>query len=130
LISSHILSEINALCNHVIILSDGKIVADDSVAHLKQYLCAEHALTLRVKGAKCKIEMALQSVGSLENITFLGENEGVCTFRVRAQEMDDTLLSKVSQALVGASLCILGMSPEESSLEDVFLALTARTQKN
>jgi ABC-2 type transport system ATP-binding protein len=130
LISSHILSEINALCNHVIILSDGKIVADDSVAHLKQYLCAEHALTLRVKGAKCKIETALQSVGSLENITFLGENEGVCTFRVRAQEMDDTLLSKVSQALVGASLCILGMSPEESSLEDVFLALTARTQKN
>ncbi len=123
-ISSHILSEINALCNHVIILSDGKIVADDSITALKQYLCAEHALTLRVKGAKSKIETTLSVISSLEHITFLSESEGVCTFRVRAQVLSDGLLEEISNTLSGAKLPILTMAAEETTLEDVFLSLT------
>ncbi len=127
IISSHILSEINALCQHVIILNDGKIVANDSVAQLKQHLCAEHALTLRVKGAKSKIEAVLCRLPQLQNITFLGEVEGVCTFRLRAEQLDDATLSSLSQSLTQASLIILAMAPDETSLEDVFLSLTAKS---
>ncbi len=129
LISSHILSEINELCNHVIVLSQGKIVADDSIAALKQYLCAEHALSLRVKGAKSKIETILAQIASLEHITFLSESEGICAFRVRAQVLSDALLEEIFSAFSSAKLPLLTMTAEETTLEDIFIALTANQKR-
>jgi ABC-2 type transport system ATP-binding protein len=124
ILSSHILSEINAVCNHVIILSNGKIVADDNITVLKQYLSAEHNLSLRIKGSKEKIERVLHSFPELRNIAFLGSTDRVFDCRVGADAFPDELLERIFLAFAQAEMPILSMMAAQTSLEDVFLRLT------
>ncbi len=124
ILSSHILSEINAVCNHVIILSEGRIVADDSIATLKQFLSAEHSLSLRIKGSRERAERLLHTFEQLRNITFLGAVNNVWECKVGADGFDDALLEKIFLAFAKENMPILGMQAAQTSLEDVFLRLT------
>ncbi len=124
ILSSHILSEINAVCNHVIILSDGKIVADDNITAHKQYLSAEHNLSLRIRGSKEKIERVLHGFAELNHITFLSSTDRVFDCRVGADAFPDDLLEAIFMAFAKEDMPILSMTAAQTSLEDVFLRLT------
>ncbi len=124
ILSSHILSEINAVCNHVIIMANGKIVADDSILRLKQFLSAEHSLTLRVRAARPKVENILRQIPGVRNLSFVKFDKDICECKLGADEFSDALLEEIFFAFAKEHTPVLTMTPSQASLEDVFLRLT------
>lgn len=129
ILSSHILSEISAICDHIMIISHGKLVASDSPEGL-QKLMSESAegntweLKLTVKGeadAVCAVLQALEAVDTVE--TDGNAEENCVKVRVVSKGSED-IREQAFYALAAAKLPIMEMSHAQKSLEDIFLQLT------
>lgn len=124
ILSSHILSEISAVCDHILIISQGKLVASGSPEELQERMqgVAEHIVT--VLGERKQAEKVLNKLNKVEHFTFEdGEEEGSILIRLTVKENAD-IRKELSVALAGAGMPILSMSRSEKSLEDIFLELT------
>ncbi|MDP6180282.1 MAG: ATP-binding cassette domain-containing protein, partial [Desulfatiglandales bacterium] len=70
LLSSHILPEVNLICERVIIINHGKIVAEDNIEKLSNYLNAKHKLRLRIDGPADKVLKSLSKIDELSEVTY------------------------------------------------------------
>ncbi len=79
ILSSHILSEVSAVCDHILIINRGKLIASDTPENLERQMAGSGGLTLSVKGSEEAVREALMTVPGLCDIHFLeSEEEGVC----------------------------------------------------
>jgi len=123
-LSSHILPEISAVCDRVLIISKGSIVASDTPENLAQNLAGMHKLHLRVRGQEEKIRKALSSIEILKDIAVEPSREsGALNVVVEADSASD-IREDVFYALAGERCPILQMRPMDMSLEEIFLNLT------
>lgn len=124
ILSSHILSEVSAVCDHILILSRGKLMASGSPEELQQMMQGGTALTVTVIGEQKQAEEVLAQMEEVAQYRFeAGQEEGSIVIRIETR--DDTDIRKaLSVALAGAGMPILAMSRSEKSLEDIFLELT------
>ena len=123
IISSHILAEISEVCNHVIIISHGKIVADDGIDQLEESLNKNGKLTLVVKN--CTAELADSIFGRLEKVdscTVAEEGDGL-HIEVGYGFGNDPA-EEIFKELASNGCIITEMHHERLSLEDIFLRLT------
>ena len=124
ILSSHILSEVSAVCDHIMIISHGKLVASDSPEGLQKLMSGSAELMLTVKGG---LEMAEEVLEKLEEVQAVEltaeEKDGVVGLRVVAAEETDAR-EAVFYALAEAKLPIMSMQFVTKSLEDIFLELT------
>ena len=126
IVSSHILSEIQAICSRVIVIHEGRVIADDTPDQLMQNIQTNHRLAIRVKGTQKEIEAALSSVTKVRSIKPLPQRElGTQDLLVEGKPGAD-LRADVFFALAKANLPLLHTYGGELSLEDVFLHLTGR----
>ena len=121
IISSHILAEISAVCDHVIIISHGNIVANDTLENLEASASRNNALTLKIKGDKARAEKLISSVSGVASAEY-SENGGIVSASVIAEEGAD-IREAVFNAFASAKLPILDMHTNETTLEDIFLGL-------
>lgn len=130
ILSSHILSEVSAVCDHILILSGGKLMASGSPEELQQMMQGGTALTVTVIGEEEQAETVLAQMEEVAQYRFeAGTEEGSIVIRIETR--DDTDIRKaLSVALAGAGMPILAMSRAERSLEDIFLELTAAAPEN
>lgn len=127
ILSSHILSEISAVCDHIFIISQGKLVASDTTENLTERLCSGMELRLELKGEVQQVQEVLEKVEKAEILHLDSENqEGICRVTVRGKEQQD-IREQIFFACADAQLPIYGMKVESSSLEDVFLKMTEET---
>lgn len=126
ILSSHILSEISAVCDHVMIISKGKLVASDTAEGLQKRMGSRKGeLHLTIKGDFEAVRSALEGLEELENVENVGDaQEGQVHIRVLTEDNTDAR-EAIFYALAQARLPIYAMSAEEKSLEDIFLELTA-----
>lgn len=123
ILSSHILSEVQAVCDHVLILSKGRLVATGTPEELSAKLSAGSALRATALGSREAVLTAVQSVPGIRNVEIESEEDGQITFV--AESADDTdRRAAVSKALSAAGCTVLALAVETKSLEEVFLALT------
>ena len=126
IVSSHILSEIQAICSRVIVIHEGRVIADDTPDQLMQNIQTNHRLAIRVKGTQKEIEAALGSVSKVRSIKPLPQRElGTQDLLVEGKPGAD-IRADVFFALAKANLPLLHTYGGELSLEDVFLHLTGR----
>ncbi|MBN2625724.1 MAG: ABC transporter ATP-binding protein [Spirochaetales bacterium] len=124
IISSHILPEISAVCDRVLIINKGNIVASDTPENLSKRLTGSNKVYLRIKGEESAVRDALSSVAGAEHISVSPcQEEEALDVTVEA-EGDEDIREKVFFALSGGKLPLLQMRPMEMSLEDIFLNLT------
>lgn len=124
ILSSHILSEVSAVCDHIMIISHGKLVASDSPEGLQKLMSGSGWLELEVKGGFDAVKEAISTVESVADVENHGEKEDGCVkVHVTAKEKED-VREAVFYALADAKLPILFMQYSEKSLEDIFLELT------
>ncbi len=120
ILSSHILSEVSAICDHIMIIAKGKLVASGSPEELQ----AKAELEVLVLGEQRQIEKTLQALDMVDAYTFEeGKEEGSLLIRISAKDNAD-IRKELSVALSGAGLPILSMNRIEKSLEDIFLEVT------
>lgn len=129
ILSSHILSEISAVCDHILIISKGKLAASGSPEELQRMMQGGAALSVTVIGEQEQAEKVLGQMEEVERFTFeAGSEEGSIVIHIETK--DDTDIRKtLSVALAGAGMPILSMSRSEKSLEDIFLELTEAEEK-
>ena len=124
ILSSHILTEIQAVCDRVIVISHGSLVADDTPDNLAKHLSDDHSLIIRVDGAKKDVLKALQTIIEIKNIIVNGEKEpNVFEYTIESNDNVD-VRRKVSNTLAQNHFAIMSMKNNMLTLEDIFLKLT------
>lgn len=125
ILSSHILPEIQAVCERIIVINQGNLVADGTPDNLAHNLSTDHKLVVRLAGPEADIKTGLKAIKNVVSVQSLGEKEpGVHEFSVEAKEGTD-LRRDVFRLAVKKDWPILAMSNTDLSLEDVFLRLTS-----
>jgi ABC-2 type transport system ATP-binding protein len=125
ILSSHILSEVEATCERVLIINEGRIVADGAPGKLAQRLGSgrRHEVELVVRGDAAAIEKTVRGVAGVDEVTVVPEGEDAV--RVVATTAVADLREKLSRAVILAGFGLLEVQERALTLEDVFLQLTA-----
>lgn len=123
ILSSHILSEISAVCDHIFIISKGKLVASDTTKHLESKLQGGMECVLEVKGTTLEVEEALAFVQHIQNLSVEEKEQNICKVIIEAEQESD-IREELFFTFANAKLPIYSMSTSGKSLEDVFLQLT------
>ena len=127
ILSSHILSEISAVCDDVLILSHGKLVASDTTDNLGKLMEDKVTLQLTVKGDKETIKNALDSVEGVESIEYKDSAEKDCLDVMIQSDPKTEVRELIFYRLAAVQCPIYAMNQMKKSLEDVFIELTADT---
>jgi ABC-2 type transport system ATP-binding protein len=127
ILSSHILSEIQAVCDRVIVISRGKIVADDTEENLSNRLSKDFRYEIRVEGPRKEVQQLLETMPQMKEVLFNGEKEkGVFEFQVEAKGNID-IRREMIKRINERGWMILGLRSSAMTLEDIFLQLTNDT---
>lgn len=125
ILSSHILSEIQAVCDRIIIINGGRLVADGTPDELSKALSADGALEIRVAGPKRDVMKTLSAVPGVESVDDLGSFEkGSYDYRVVPEEKAD-VRKVVFARLAERNWPILSLRDSTLTLEQIFLRLTS-----
>ena len=125
ILSSHILSEVQAVCEQVLILSKGKLVAFDAPENLEKLLLASGGVTFQAQARREDAESILAQAEGLSGWE-LREADGVCSVTAELAEGQDakTVCGRLSLAFAARGLPVFEMRTRKANLEDVFLELT------
>jgi len=126
ILSSHILSEVRAVCDYVLIISHGKLVASDAPDNLERLAAGSNSLLMKVKGEKDTIRKDLETIEGVTGVEMsYDSDEELWKTKVSIQENVD-IREKVFYAMAKANCPIYEMQVKRVSLEDVFLELTEK----
>lgn len=117
--STHIMQEVQALCDRVIIIDQGKLVADDPIGRLRQRLAGESSILVTFDKAVDQKQLA-----NIKGVTRAVANPKAPHYRLYLAGKADAR-KEVFQFAVQQELVLLGMQREDLSVEEVFRALTA-----
>lgn len=117
-LSTHILSEVEATCEKVIIINQGRIVAQDHIKDLSKYNQAQGELVMRVLRPDRRVISILEAVPGVVAVS--AENENI---KVRYQGPDQ-VIDEISTRVVSQGMGLIELTPHRTNLEDVFLKLT------
>ena len=125
ILSSHILSEVSAVCDYVLIISHGKLVASDTPENLGKLAEGSNTLEMLIKGEKSQIKQALESIEGVNSVTIeMDEKQNLWSTKVSTEENND-IREKVFYKMSDINSPIYEMKSKKVSLEEIFLELTA-----
>ena len=124
ILSSHILSEISAVCDHIMIISKGKLAASGSPDELQKKMQGSAELLVTVIGGQEQACSVLEGLEEISEFSFEdGGEEGSILIHITAKD-DADIRRPLSVALSGAGMPVLSMNHSEKTLEDIFIELT------
>ena len=124
ILSSHILSEVQAVCDRIVVINQGKIVADDTADNLSSSLIADHKLIARIDGPREEVVKVVSAIpGVVTVLADMQREKGVWEYNIEATEGTD-IRRELNRRLSARSWYIMGLRSSELSLEDIFLRLT------
>ena len=134
ILSTHILSEVEHSCEHVIIIDRGKLVAIDSVSNLTNRLRGAEAVALEVEAADGRpnpgdVQQRLEQVAGVSRVVMKDSKNGRLTFEIESLQ-GRHIRAELARTVVNAGWSLSELRAVGLSLEDIFLQLTAAEQKD
>jgi len=128
ILSSHILSEVSAVCDHIMIIDKGRLIASDTPENLERQMAVASGMELLIKASREEVENTFKTISQVDTITVLESGEegiwkALVSFRSGEDEEED-VRERIFFAFADKRLPILSMQSQKASLEDVFLELT------
>ena len=127
ILSTHILSEVQATCSRVLIINEGKIVADGSPQQLQQEFQGAESLTLEIRtpveNSMEQISSKLRNIGSVSSVEFVSQKDSTSRFELHIEKGADIREAAFRMA-VSEGWVLLEMHRKSTSLEEVFHKLT------
>lgn len=124
ILSSHILAEIQEVCDYVMIISKGRLVASDTPENLERALSNQQTIEILAKGSREEISIIAKEIDGVESVEVSeGKEEGTISAKIMAVAGED-IRENVFLAFAKADCPLLQMMSSRTSLEDVFLELT------
>lgn len=125
ILSSHILPEVQAVCERIIVINNGKLVADGATDTLAHDLSQDHRLIMRAEGPEKEILHAIEALDHVEDVYSLGEKEpGAFDFSVES-EQDADIRRDLFALMARKGWPVLALKNTDLTLEDLFLQLTS-----
>lgn len=129
ILSSHILSEVSQICERVIIINHGKIVAIDTPENLENKTKEKNTILVTVEDKNEKMKNLKEEVKEIEEIKLVKDNEdGTKQYAVTSADKVD-LRKKIFEILPKQDITIFELKKDESTLEDAFIKLIDSDQK-
>lgn len=124
ILSSHILAEIQEVCDYVMIISKGRLVASDTPENLERALSNQQTIEILAKGSREEISIIAKEIDGVESVEVSeGKEESTISAKIMAVAGED-IRENVFLAFAKADCPLLQMMSSRTSLEDVFLELT------
>lgn len=124
IISSHILSEIQAVCDRVIIINKGVIQADGTTDKLSTAVAGENSIAVRIDGDKAEVLQALRHIDGVKSVKADNQREsGTFDYEIEAEQNADVRIA-VNDAVKKNGWNIMMLSSKAMTLEDIFLKIT------
>ncbi|MCI5668474.1 MAG: ABC transporter ATP-binding protein [Oscillospiraceae bacterium] len=124
ILSSHILSEVQAVCDKIVVIDKGRLVANDTTEHLSQSLSADHKLTVQIEGPTKEVKALLEQIPDMEEVHLNRTvDKTIGEFELNAREGCD-IRREVFKRMAARNYPILLMRSSELTLEEIFLKLT------
>lgn len=124
ILSSHVLSEIQSVCDRVIVINKGKVVADDTTANLSIGLSSDNRLILTIEGDQETIVSTLENIQGVKKVN-LGEEKGDSSREyIVDYDKNEDIRKTVFSCMAEIECPIVSMSNANMTLEDIFRKLT------
>ena len=123
ILSSHILSEVSQICNKVIIINKGKIVAIDTPENLENKVSNNNCIYVTVEDTENKIESMKNKIKEIKNIELVQENEDKTKQYLIEADEDVDLRKKIFSEFAKENITIFEMKKADTTLEDAFMKL-------
>ena len=124
ILSSHILSEVQAVCDKIVVINQGKIVADDTEENLSKNLVNSNKISVKIDGPYDEVEKVISSIVGVKAVSMTSKDtDEFCGFSIESEEGVDIrreLFKRISER----SWYIMELKTSDMSLEDIFLRLT------
>ena len=130
ILSSHILSEVSQICNKVIIINKGKIVAVDSPKNLEDKMSSNNSVYVTVEDNDNNIENIVKKLSDVKNIKLLEENEDKTKQYLIEAKGDADLRKVLFVELAKENITVFEMKKADTTLEDAFMKLIEGGDKN
>ena len=127
--STHILQEASAVSDRLMIIDQGKIIAQGTVEELKKQKTGAQSFSVGLKGNREEVEAALRSIEAITDVKFLDQHEDIVRFLCTALSYDDAVL-RLNQLTNQRNWSLNELSCRDISLEELFLGLFNQGEKN
>ena len=122
ILSSHILAEIREVCDYIMIISKGKLVASDTPEHLEELMNGSDTIHIETRAEEETVREILSGLKDIEDVTYTQENE-ILKAEVKTKERKD-IREAIFSAFAEAQCPLLTLQKTTVSLEEIFLELT------
>jgi len=129
ILSSHILSEVSQICNRVIIINHGQIVAIDTPENLEKKVESNNTTYVTVEDTENKIETMKEKIPEIKDIKLIKENEDGTKEYVLESDKDVDLRKIVFNEFAKENITIFEMKKADTTLEDAFMKLIEGGEK-
>lgn len=124
ILSSHILSEVQAVCDRIVIIDRGRLIANDTADNLSRDLSADHKLTVQIEGPIKEVEQLLRQIPDMADVCFVRSvDKTVFEYELNPKSGKD-VRREVFKRMASRHYPILMMRGSELTLEEIFLKLT------
>ena len=123
ILSSHILSEVSQICNRVIIINNGKIVAIDTPENLEKKVVKDNSVYITVEDNDNKIETIKEKLPEIKEIKLVTENEDKTKKYIITADEDVDLRKSIFETFAKEGITIFEMKKSDATLEDAFMQL-------
>ena len=129
ILSTHILSEVSQICERVVIINHGKIIAIDTPENLEQKTQEKNSILLTVEDKKQNMQHLKEQIPEIQSLKFVKDNEdGTKQYMIESDAKVD-LRKKLFEVLPKQDITIFELKKAENTLEDAFISLIDETKK-
>ena len=123
ILSSHILAEVREVCDYIMIISKGKLVASDTPENLERYLGESGLIEIETRTEASKVNEVLKNVPGIEKVSLKIDASGITSGQIREKRGQD-IREELFTTFAEKKMPLLKLNPVQVSLEDVFMELT------
>lgn len=131
ILSTHILPEVSMVCERVMIIHQGKLVASDAVGSLSKQVATKRNIRIEVKAPSAEVNPILQDLDGIQNIECieLASTDGICQVKL-ATDADKELRPVIASRLVGKGWDVYEIRSDDPTLEDIFVEIISGKKEN
>ena len=126
ILSTHILSEVQAVCSRILIIKGGKLIADEKIENTAKLLGVNRRLEARICGAQRDVLHVIRAIPEITHADVIGEREGDSFAYSIESSAGVDIRKSLFNALAANNMPLIGLTEQNTSLEDIFISLVDR----
>lgn len=123
ILSSHILAEVREVCDYIMIISGGKLVASDTTENLENMMSGKDQIEVEAKASRDEMDHIIRRTGKIKEVKYRTSASGITTAQIIAKGGED-IREELFLAFSHADVPMLTLNQSKTTLEEIFLELT------